>query len=126
MPNEHRQRVIEIVKGFSEKLLLNSYWVRTFVNCYSPTLYDDPFINLKELDTQKIQQIYRDFPYEKIKNIENMDQLLESIYVFYHDKICDPEKFKETILYLSLTNKGLSIPELASLTGLKLQEVGLI
>ena len=45
---------MEITRGFSDELLENTLFIRKFVNCFCPTLYEDHILTKYKLNYSKI------------------------------------------------------------------------
>ena len=71
-----------------------------------------------DVDVEAVKKILSGIDYDELwAPIHHYKQVLELIIEFFEDKITKPERYREVMIFLSLTFKGLTKKELFNLTG---------
>jgi hypothetical protein len=89
-------------------------FVKTFIATLIP--YPTPgLIEENDVPTDFLEKIISELDLAEVEKIDNIERLFEFVLNFYENRLVSREKFKKTLLAITITQKGLTLPELMTL-----------
>lgn len=89
-----------------------------FIKVYISTLIPYPtegVIAMNDVNVNDMERLITGLDYTRLETILTLEDLLSYVMDFYSQRLLTPEKFKRTICAITLTQKGLTIAEIAAL-----------
>jgi len=117
----YQQKVLDILKSKSNEVLRFSLFVKTYLSTLIP-YPSDHIIKESEIDKDDFAKIFQKLDFEKLREINNIDQLNHFILDHFSNNIMNPESFKALLTAMTITEKGLTETELLDLVKVQTKE----
>jgi hypothetical protein len=94
--------------------LSQALFIKVYIACLMP-YPTEGIITTNEVNVNEIERLIASLDLTRLEMVNTLEDLLNYIIDFYSQRVLTPDKFKKTMCAITLTQKGLTIAEIAAL-----------
>jgi len=117
----HKKKVIDILHRKSEETLNSSLFMKTYLSTLLPGPCEG-FIEEKDIKKDEFRTIFRNMDYKALEKIDTIEELNTFLLNHFSKTMMEPTKFKDILIALTISEKGLSTKEILTLTKISQRE----